>query len=839
MSTSTANDAGAGLGGWLRRARAAAGVTQEELAERSGVGVRTIGNLECGRTRKPYASSIRCLAAALGVPFPGQARAAASERASTAADPPAVVPRQLPAPVRDFTGRQAELDWLTGLLDQASAMPVSVLITAMGGTAGVGKTALVVHWAHQVAERFPDGQLYVNLRGYDAGPPVAAADALAGFLRSLGVPGPEIPADTQERAGAYRSRIAGRRMLVVLDNARHVAQVRPLLPGSPVCVTVVTSRDTMAGLVAGDGAVRLEVDLLPLPEAVALLQRLIGSRAEDDADAAARLAGQCGRLPLALRIAAELALARPGAALAELTAKLADLQHRLDALDSGEDERTTMRPVLSWSYQTLSADAARLFRLAGLHPGPSFDQYAAAALARTSLPRADRLLDQLARAHLIQPAGPDRYGMHDLLRGYARELASKDGAGARRAALTSLFDYYLCTAATAVDTVFPAERTRLPAIPPTRSPAPALTGETAALAWLGAERPGLVAVAVHAADHGWPDHAAGLSATLYRYLDTECLYPEATTIHRHARQAARRTGDQRAEASALHSLGVIDLRQGRYQQAASHFGQALDLFRGAADRLGEARALSDLGFTGFLQGRGQHASEHLQQALAIYRSLGDKAGRARVLASLGYVDLQQGRHQEAARHLRRSLALGRDIGDQGGQARALGTLGQVNLQRGRYRQAEGHVRQALALFHAIGDRISQADALADLGIIDLRQGRYQQAADHLEQAHALSGETRDLSSQANTLNSMGELRLATGQHADAHAQHAAALDLAIQAGEIHQQARAHAGLAAACQASGNLTAARRHQQQAFTLYSQLGAPEAAAGSVACGSGAGI
>ena len=735
-------------------------------------------------------------------------------------------PCQLPPPVRMFTGREAEMRALTEFLDPAKGAAGPMVISAIGGTAGVGKTALAVHWAHQAAPGFPDGQLYVNLRGYDSGPPAAASDVLAGFLRALGLAGCDIPGDADERAAVYRSLIAGRRMLVLLDNACHAEQVRPLLPGSPACVAVVTSRDTLAGLVSGDGAVRLDLDVLPSAEAVGLLRGLIGGRVDDDPRAAMTLAGQCDRLPLALRVAAELVVTRPGVPLAELTAELGDLQHRLDVLDTGGDERTSVRAVLSWSYKMLSPDAARTFRLAGLHPGPDFDGYAAAALSRASLPQASRRLDQLARAHLLQCTAPGRYGMHDLMRGYARELAAADGEDEQRAALTSLFGYYLHTAATAMDSAFPAERAHRPAVAPASTPAPALSTGAAALTWLAAERPSLVAVTVHAAGHGWPGHATRLSAVVFRYLDTECLYPEATTVHSHARQAASRLGDQQAEARALQSLGVIDLRQGRHRRAAGRFGQALALFRAAGDRLGEARALGNLGFVGFLQGQVRQASEHLEQALALFREVGDKVGEARMLTSLGHVALRQGRYQQAAWQLHRSLALSRDTGDQGCKARAIGTLAEVDLRQGRYRAAAGQVQRALDLFRAISDRISEADALAVLGIIDLRQGRYQQAAGHLEQARALSEETGDLSSQANTLNGLGELLLATGQHADAQAQHSAALALAARAGEKYEQARAHAGLAAAWRAVGHPAEARPHSRQALALYTELGAPEA-------------
>src|SRR5216683_2467376 len=315
-----------------------------------------------------------------------------------------VVPRELPAAVSHFTARDSELSALTGLAGMAT--PGTVVISAIGGTAGVGKTALALYWAHQVADSFPDGQLYVNLRGYDPEQPVPAADVLAGFLRALGVPGTDIPAEIDERAARYRSLLAGRRMLVVLDNAGSAEQVRPLLPGSPGCMTVVTSRDSLAGLVARDGATRLDLDLLPLADAVSLLRALIGERADADPVAAEALAARCCRLPLALRIAAELAAARPAAPLARLVGELADQQRRLDLLDADGDARTAVRAVFSWSCRHLDPDAASAFRLACLHPGPDLGRYAIAALTGATLEQAERMLGVLAQAHLIQPAGP-------------------------------------------------------------------------------------------------------------------------------------------------------------------------------------------------------------------------------------------------------------------------------------------------------------------------------------------------------------------------------------------------------------------------------------------------
>ena len=352
---------------------------------------------------------------------------------------PPEVPRQLPADVAGFTGRDrylAELDLLLpgsagepGDRRRAGGRPAAAVICAVSGTAGVGKTALAVHWAQQVAEQFPDGQLYVDLRGYDAERPVTVSEALGGFLRALGVADQDVPADTAERAARFRSLLAGRRMLVLLDNASEAEQVRPLLPGSPACVTLVTSRSSLTGLVARDGAVRLDLDLLPTEEAVDLLRRLIGPRADAEPHSVAVLAEWCARLPLALRVAAELAVARPARPLADLAAELADMKRRLDLLGAGGDPRTSVRAVFSWSCHQLDPGTLRVFWLAGLHPGPDVDAYEVAALAGITAERAGEALDFLARVHLMHTVIPGRYGMHDLLRAYAREAAAGHDAG--------------------------------------------------------------------------------------------------------------------------------------------------------------------------------------------------------------------------------------------------------------------------------------------------------------------------------------------------------------------------------------------------------------------------
>jgi len=800
-------------GGMLRVRRAGAGLTQEQLAELSGLSARTISDIERGTTVRPRHSSMALIEAALG---PADDAAPGGQR-------PVVVPRQLPRAVSGFVGRERELTALTGLLRGPEAEVGAIVISAVAGTAGVGKTALALRWAHSIAEDFPDGQLFVDLCGYDPGRPVAAADALAGFLRALGVAGQDIPAETDERSALYRSLLAGRRMLIVLDNAGSAEQVRPLLPGAPPSAVVVTSRDSLAGLVVRDGARRLDLGLLPLADAISLLQALIGDRAHAEPEAAKMLAGQCSRLPLALRLAAELATARPAVPLTDLVSELADEQRRLNQLDIEGDPRTAVRAVFSWSYQHLETGDAKAFRLLGLHTGPRLDRYEAAALTDTSLERADQALAALTRAHLIQPAGAGRHHMHDLLRAYARELATTMDSGAQRqAALTRLFDHYLHATAVAMDAVFPAEQHHRPSIPASAAPVPPLTAPASARAWLDGERACLVAAVAHAADHGWLDHATRLAATVFRYLEAGGYYQETVTIYTHVRHAARRDCDRAAEAEALNNLTIADLRHGRYQQASVKLRQSLALHRQTGNQTGQARALGNLGITAMEQGQYDLAASHHQQALALYRSTADPFGEARTLLNLSLVDLRQGHYERAAGNLQQALTLSGEGAD---VANCLANLGVIDLRQGHYEKAAGNLQQAMTLSRQGNNPANLAFSLANLGLVDLRQGRYRQSRARLRQALALSHEIGDQSGMAEALNGLGEVFLAIRRPSTARAQHGYALSLASKIGDIYEQARAHNGLAQVCQFTGDHPRAHGHWREALAIYASLGAPE--------------
>jgi len=883
-------DRSGGFGGLLRRRRMAAGLTQEELAARTGLSIRAIRDLERGITSRPYRNSIERLADALGLTSGGRAEFVEAARpvneigAGTREPPPTgPVPRQLPAAATDFTGRSAELATLTELSRPGG---VTLVVSAAGGIAGVGKTALAVYWAHQAAGQFPDGQLYVDLRGYDPGQEMLPTDALAGFLRALGVAGQDIPAEQDDRAARYRGLLAGRRMLVLLDNAGSAEQVRPLLPGSATCTVLVTSRDALHGLTASDGAERLGLDLLPAADAEALLTRLIGDRATADPVAVAALAGHCARLPLALRVTAELAATRSADPLASLATELASQQRHLEQtahaslatepashqqhlehttdtslatkptshqqhLEHTTDTSLATKPasqqrclertadggphaashnpltavlaVLSWAYRYLDPETARTFRLAGLHPGPDLDRYAIAALTGRQAGQADQALARLTSAHLMHVTAPGRYGLHDLVRDYACELtAVHDGEDAGRAALTRLFDHYLHTVATAMDALFPALHSRRPRIPAPASPAPAVTDPATAQAWLDAERATLVTVAGHAAARGWPGHATRLAATLIGYLDTGSHFPEAVTVCACACQAAREAGDRDAEAAALSGLALIDLQQGRNPQATDYLGQALALYRETGDRAGQARSLLNLGFIDLQQGRCKLAIEHSLQAVDLSRDTTEWRAMAQGLANLGRAELRLGRYMDAINHNRKAQALFRRNGDLSGVAETLNIIGAANQRQGRYRLAVEQHTQALALYRKTGDRAGQAESLFRLGILDLCRDRYQKAIDHHRQALAIYRDMGKPDAGGYPLTYLGDVHLRQGHHRQAISHYQEALQLFRQSGALAGQTEALNGLGEALLATSRPAGARTQYSAALTLATEIG-----------------
>ncbi|MCW2567699.1 MAG: hypothetical protein JWN54_1796, partial [Mycobacterium sp.] len=645
----------------------------------------------------------------------------------------AVVPAQLPRDVAAFAGRRDDLVRLWSLLE-TGAFPV------ISGTAGVGKTTLAVHWAHQIADRFPDGQLYVNLHGFGPGDAaIAPEDVLADFLAALGTPADAVPGAAASRITAYRSRLAGKRVLVVLDNARDAEQVRPLLPGAPDCAVVVTSRSSLVGLTVSHGARVVRVDSLPEAEAVALLGEVVGrGRVAAEPAAAARVAWWCGHLPLALRIAAERISRAPDATLADLAGELADTRHRLDLLAT-DDEATTVRAVFSWSHRALGDDAARAFGLLGLHAGPDLGTPAAAALlgARTEVAR--HLLETLAGVHLLERSGRDRYRFHDLLRLYALERVTGEPPEDRARAVDRMLGWYVHSAHAADRALGPPARHRLPlgACPAHCGPMSFAASEQA-MAWCEAERANLVA-AVHQAARADPPHAAAwqLPNVLWWYFYLRKHSADWITATRRGLAAARRLGDTDAESRCWNVLGSAygDLR--RLDDALDCYRRALDLRVERDDPACRGIILHNLGITSLEAEHFDDALVRLRQALDLRRAIGDRYGEGCTLSALGDAHRQLDQLAAAALCLHRALRIRREAGNTYGQASTLHNLGDTYLAAGRYDTAFGYLHRALELCAELENPHGTATVLFSLGRGQCLAGQPDRARHSLVRALAL------------------------------------------------------------------------------------------------------
>lgn len=723
---------------------------------------------------------------------------------------PPTVPAQLPAAVAAFAGRHDELAELDRLAGRVGREPVIVCLT---GTAGAGKTAMAVQWGHEVRDRFPDGQLYLDLRGYDPEQPVPAADALAAFLTALLPRGEEIPPGLAERAARFRTELAGRHMLVVLDNAATVEQVRLLLPGSGTCLVVVTSRDSLAGLVALHGAHRVAVEQLPMADAIALLRQLLGPRVDTDPKSAAALAERCARLPLTLRIAAELAASRPAVPLSRL---VAELRAALTMLSSGDDQRTAVRAVFSWSLRQLSSAATYAFAALGRHPAPTFDTHALAALTGQPLETARGLLDTLARAHLVQPAGADRYGMHDLLKAYAAEAGGVD----EHTALDRVYGYYLATAAAAMDRLYPGEAHRRPPVAAVASPVPDLPAASLARQWLDAELATVTELTAHAAAHGRHADAVALSRLLFRYLDGQ-HDTVATAIHNNARAAARAAGDRAGEANALNALGGVHRQAGRADVAAAHLWAAFALFEEIGDVSAQARAVGNVGMLEERAGRYRLAIDHYARALTLLRHSTDVTARAHALTRLGTIEARIGRGAAAMDHLREAFHLHRRSGHRFGEAWVKIGLAEIAIAAEQLTDALELHAQAVALFRIVGHRDSEAWGVDGLGRTETLLGHPGSAVTHHRRALELFAAHGSRDGETWALNGLGEACRAGGDLDAARAHHTSALDLATRTSAQEQAARAHRGLARAAADRGDTLTARRHASRATTIYRSL------------------
>ncbi|MET9631106.1 tetratricopeptide repeat protein [Lentzea sp. NPDC006480] len=654
------------------------------------------------------------------------------------------IPRQLPGVARHFTNRIDEQSSLTELLATAG---VDVVIASIDGTAGIGKTALALYWSHQVADRFPDGQLYVNLRGFDpAAEPANPGEVLGDFLDALGVPGERIPASTAARAALYRSLLAGRRVLVVLDNAADADQVRPLLPGMHTCLALVTSRNHLSGLVVRDGARRLPLDVLTDGEAQALLASHIGvQRIAAEPDAVGELVRRCAHLPLALSIAAARMAGSPAVTLGWVVNGLRQEQDRLDYLDIDDD--TGVRSVFSWSYRRASAAAAGLFRQLGLPNTTDLGLAAVAALADQPQRQVRQLLGELCQAHLLEEYRPGRYRFHDLLHAYARERAEQDDPQARKAALRRLLDWYLRTAHNADKLLRPKIYTSLALPASTVTPA-TFHSEAEVLAWYSLERASLFLLVRQAREEELYEHTWQLPHAIVHFCRLRGDAEDCADAMRIGVEAARALGDRQAEADTLRRVAVATFDAGRYEEALSIYGRVLPLYEEIDDHATLARTLADVGDALVKLGRHEEAVAHLENALELQDGADVRQRKDGTFLRLGRALSGLERYDEAITYFQDALALSRTYEDPYGEGYALHDLGEAHAGRNDSADAVRYYDEAIALRRRIGHHTGEGlslfglgGALHRLGDLDGARRCWEQAlivldtVDHPEAAH--------------------------------------------------------------------------------------------------------
>jgi tetratricopeptide (TPR) repeat protein/transcriptional regulator with XRE-family HTH domain len=815
----------------LRRLRGGARLTQEELAEAACLSPRSISDLERGINRTARKETALLLADALGLDgrvrelfvAAARGRAPAGEvlAARDGAPPPAsavAATRTLPRDIGSFTGREPELE---RLLADVAAGGGPGRIHTIDGMAGIGKTTLAVHAAHRLADRFPDGQFFLPLHAHTPGQqPVSPADALASLLLTAGVAVRHIPPGIEARASRWRDYVAGKKILLVLDDAAGHEQVRPLLPGAADSLVLITSRRRLTAL---EDAEVISIATLSPDEAVALLARLAG-RPDLAAAAgpAAEIARMCGYLPLAIGMLARQLRHHPARDGTELARELAAAHDRLAVMRA---ENLSVAAAFDLSYQDLTTAQQRLFRRLGAAPGTDIDAYAAAALDDVSLETARAGLDELYDQHLITEPAPGRYLLHDLLREHAGALAAAD-AGSSRAAIGRLVNYYAHVAAAASRHI--ATWTTAGGHPPPSSPpawAPDLPDPDRAAGWLEAERPNLHAAVGYAAAEGMPQHAVAIATAMGGFLRARGHWDQASDQYQTALAAAIQAGDRPGEAGVLDELGLLHQISGNYPAASARLVRAVALYRELDDLPGQVYALNHLGLVQTDVADYPAAEASHRQALALARSIGDRLAEGVSLTDLGQVQQWTGDYAAAVASHEQALAMFRSLGSRFDEADALCELGFATCMMGDPETAAARHSEALDLFRSLGDRLGQAWAHDGLALVQMATGDYPAAAASIERALRLHRELGARHSLAMTLNSLGELSLQTSATRQARDCHGQALAIARDLGAPLEEARALEGIGGSLLAD-DTAAATASLRQALAIYQRIGSPGA-------------
>lgn len=730
---------------------------------------------------------------------------------------PAHVRRTLPRDIPEFTGRDDELKTLLKAVEEGAETGRPVLVCAIDGMAGVGKTTLAVHAAHRLASRFPDGQLFLPLHAHTPGQqPVEPGDALAALLRQTGMDARQIPPGAEERAQLWRDRLAGKRILLLLDDAATHEQVQPLTPGTGGSGVLVTSRRRLTAL---DGVLPLELDIMPPGQAADLFTR-VSRRGGAEPQAAAELVDLAGRLPLAIRMLGARLRSHRSWTVADLAGELAAARDRSAAIGATE---VPVRAVFDLSYKTLPGHRQQFFRRLGLQPGPSIDVYAAAALTGMDLGQAGAELDALFSIHLIDEPARDRYQFHNLLGDYARSLATTDPPGDRDSALGRLLSYYQHTAQAADRHLAgrTATGTSTDALPTFM---PDLSNREQATAWMDAERSNLHAAVDYAARHHWLTYASAIPAAMNKFLLASGHWHQARILHQTALDAARAADDLSAEAQALINLGEAQRLTGNYPAATVSHQRALQLYRAQGDRLGEADALNKLGSVQDLSSNYPAATVSYQRALQLYRALGDQFGEASALFGLGTVQRLTGDIPAATVCLEQALNLYGTLQAQHGAANTLSQLGAAHRMTGNYPAATASLVHALRLFAALGNRLGEANALNELGTVQRLTGDIPAATASHQKAHELYRALGERLGEANALGCLGVAQLATRAYAAAGASHQRALDLYRTLGARDGAAEALNNMGDLAQASAAAAEALRWYEEALAMARDVAVP---------------